>query len=906
MTPFGHARSSTIRMLLERQNQAMNAQRGTVLQVATRIALLALAYVITGRLALLLAIPPGYASAIFPPVGVGFAAILLWGYPMLSGVLLGSTLLNISIAWSKSGGFSWTGLLVAFGIALGTTLHNLSSTILVKRFIGSSTTLRSERDVILFLLIGGPFACLISATWGVTVLYIAGGVSASQYWFSWWTWWVGDGTGVLIAAPLMLIFFAKPREVWGNRRNTVGLPLFVSCAVMVFAFVHASRLEQESISGRFYERARLMTASIKSHFDSQADLVLLMERFWAAAPNSGRAEFRTFSTKLRLTDPDLQAASWDVLVRDNERADFERSMIAQGFAEFSIKELSADNQLIKAKQRDEYIVPTYIEPYEQNSIVIGFDLASNAARAESLAWARDRDESAMTEPIDLVQNKGTRKGVVFYHPVYTGNPTNEMERRAQLRGFAAVALYPETLTSLALAAYSKDDYRLRLNDITDPDQPITVIDSSTEQESIHAIHFAFREQWSIGGRTLEVVITPTLSFMQANRSLQAWIVLAGGLGLCGLLGAFLLILSGRASQIEQVVQQRTAELSAILNNAAEAIFTFNADGGIERANPATAQLFDYPLEKLIERRITDLIPQIDWNSLPSADGRREIIGYRKDGSPLTLEMTLSRMDIRGRVLFTCMLHDISSRKKAERLKNEFVSTVSHELRTPLTSISGSLALVAGGVVGDVSSDVLELVNIAKDNATRLTLLVNDILDIEKLEAGKLDVVCSTQDLLPIVQQALVQNRGYANRYGIDVKLDETRLPERPILVDVDPSRLLQVMANLLSNAIKFSPSNGKVEVSVEIADACARVAVRDQGPGIPDDFRERIFEKFAQADGGDTRARGGSGLGLSISKALVEKFGGTIGFDSTPGDGSTFYFVLPVAKPFSLDAESPQ
>ncbi len=385
--------------------------------------------------------------------------------------------------------------------------------------------------------------------------------------------------------------------------------------------------------------------------------------------------------------------------------------------------------------------------------------------------------------------------------------------------------------------------------------------------------------------------------MQANRSLQAWVVLAGGLALCGLLGAFLLILSGRTRQTEQLVEQRTAELSAILDNAAEAIVTFNADGGIERANPATAQLFDYPLEKLFERHITDLIPQIDWSCVPSADGRREVSGYRKDGSPVTLEMTLSRMDIRGRVLFTCMLHDISSRKEAERLKNEFVSTVSHELRTPLTSISGSLALIAGGVVGDVSSDVLELVNIAKDNAGRLTLLVNDILDIEKLESGKIDVVCSTQDLLNIVQQALVQNRGYANRYGIEVKLDETRLPDRPILVNVDPSRLLQVMANLLSNAIKFSPTDGRVEVSVEMVNGDSRVTVRDRGPGIPDDFRERIFEKFAQADGGNTRARGGSGLGLSISKAIVERFGGTLRFDSTPGDGSTFYFVLPIAKP---------
>jgi PAS domain S-box-containing protein len=793
--------------------------------------------------------------------------------------------------------FRGLGLLVAFGIAVGSTLHNLLSTFLVKRCIGSSTTLSSERDVILFLLFGGPIACLVSATWGVTVLHVAGAVTTSQYWFSWWTWWVGDGTGVLIAAPIMLIAFAKPREIWSNRRITVGLPLLISCAVMVFTFVRASRLEQENVSARFYERARLMTASIKSHYDAQIDLVLLVERFLAAAPKSGRAEFSTFSAKLRTTHPDLQSVSWLMRIRDDERADFERSMVAQGFMGFTIKEISANDQFIAAKQRPEYIVTTFIEPYEHNSRVVGFDLASERTRSAALAWSRDRDKPTITAPLDLVRDNIKKIGVILLDPLYTENPKNESERRAQLRGFAAVVLYPETLTANALAAYSHDDYQLRLTDVTNPDQPITAVDSSKQGESINSVPFEFRDHWSVGGRTLEVVIAPTSSFLQANRSLQAWVVLAGGLGLCGLLGAFLLILSGRTNHIEQLVEQRTFELSAILDYAAEAIVTFDSDGAIERANPATARLFDYDLEKLPEYRVTDLIPQIDWNRISTTERRNEINGYRKDGSPLTLEMTLSRIDISGRVLFTCMLHDISSRKKAERLKNEFVSTVSHELRTPLTSISGSLALIAGGIAGDVSDDVLELVNIAKDNAGRLTLLVNDILDIEKLESGKLDVVCSKQDLLKIVQQALVQNHGYANRYGIEVKFDETRLPERPILVDVDPSRLLQVITNLLSNAIKFSPSGGSVEVSVEMVDTNARVAVRDQGPGIADDFRERIFEKFAQADGGDARARGGSGLGLSISKALVERLGGTIGFDSTPGNGSTFYFMLPIAKP---------
>ncbi|HRI70977.1 MAG TPA: MASE1 domain-containing protein, partial [Polyangium sp.] len=233
-----------------------NANASLATGLALRIFLLAMAYIVTGRLALLLAIPPGFATAIFPPVGVGLAAVLLWGNPMLAGVLLGSTLLNLSIAWSSGGEISWRGLLVAFGIAIGSSLQNALAAALIRRFVGFPAPLHDEREVAAFLFIGAPLACIVSATWGVTVLYLAGAVPAGQYAFSWWTWWVGDGTGVLIATPLMLVFFAKPRELWSRRRRTVGLPLIISCIVMVVTFIHASRFEQDGIATHFRDRAR--------------------------------------------------------------------------------------------------------------------------------------------------------------------------------------------------------------------------------------------------------------------------------------------------------------------------------------------------------------------------------------------------------------------------------------------------------------------------------------------------------------------------------------------------------------------------------------------------------------------------------------------------------------------------
>jgi PAS domain S-box-containing protein len=234
--------------------------------------------------------------------------------------------------------------------------------------------------------------------------------------------------------------------------------------------------------------------------------------------------------------------------------------------------------------------------------------------------------------------------------------------------------------------------------------------------------------------------------------------------------------------------------------------------------------------------------------------------------------------------------DITEMKRIDRMKSEFVSTVSHELRTPLTSIRGSLGLIAGGVAGAVPEAVKNLVDIAKNNCERLIRLINDILDSEKIESGQMRLALQEVALQPLLQQVLVANEGFASQHGVSLRL---HAPDAPVQVNIDVDRITQVLTNLLSNAVKFSPRSGAVEVRLSTQDGWARVEVRDHGPGIPDEFRSRIFQKFSQADSSDTRLKGGTGLGLAISKAIVERLGGAIGFSSVTGAGTTFFFELP-------------
>jgi signal transduction histidine kinase len=234
----------------------------------------------------------------------------------------------------------------------------------------------------------------------------------------------------------------------------------------------------------------------------------------------------------------------------------------------------------------------------------------------------------------------------------------------------------------------------------------------------------------------------------------------------------------------------------------------------------------------------------------------------------------------------------TERKRLERLKDEFVSTVSHELRTPLTSISGSLGLLMGNAAGNLPDSARRLVAIAHTNSQRLVRLINDILDIEKMEAGRVVFNFSRVEVRPLVAQAIEDNRGFAEGYGVRVRLEDT-LTAGAADVRADPDRLLQVVTNLLSNAIKFSPARNEVVVAVEKGTDMVRLTVRDHGPGIPVDFKPLIFEKFAQADAGDARQKGGTGLGLSIVKQIVDRLGGEVGFADAPGGGTIFHVQLP-------------
>lgn len=346
-------------------------------------------------------------------------------------------------------------------------------------------------------------------------------------------------------------------------------------------------------------------------------------------------------------------------------------------------------------------------------------------------------------------------------------------------------------------------------------------------------------------------------------------------------------------QADEMLRKREEKYRALVNAIPDLMVLISRDGMFLEHKAGKDSM--YAFESLQGKSLHDVLPyQIAQSALNHINTALDTDTIQIFEYQMIIDDVLHDYEMRivvsGQDIVLAIVRDISERKKAERLKNEFVSIVSHELRTPLTSIRGSLSLIAGAMAHDLSPKVKSMVDIAHKNSERLVSLVNDILDIDKIESGKMVFELKSVDIIALVEQAVETNRSYGVQYNITYQI-QTDFPAAKIYADDD--RIMQVLTNLLSNAAKFSPRGSTVLIQVSRHDKNIRVEVTDSGPGIPTEFRSRIFQKFAQADSSDTRQKGGSGLGLSISKAIIEKHNGTIGFESVVNNGTTFFFEIP-------------
>ncbi len=359
-----------------------------------------------------------------------------------------------------------------------------------------------------------------------------------------------------------------------------------------------------------------------------------------------------------------------------------------------------------------------------------------------------------------------------------------------------------------------------------------------------------------------------------------------------------------------VVRQNEQRIRTIVETSLDAFIGMDLDGRVIDWNSQAEQLLGWRRDEALGKLLGELIfPQSylpahletlrryrEAGELDSLNRRVERTVRDRRGQEFQVEMSVRLAGGAGSAFFSIFVRDISLRKKVEQMKNELVATVSHELRTPLTSMRASLSLLVSGAVDGVPEEAGELIEIAHRHCERLVRMVNDMLDVQKIESGEVQLVRADQPLLPILKDAAAAMRGHAGQAGVRIECDcGDGDGDADLRANVDGDRLTQVLTNLLSNAIKFSPRGAAVALCLARRGDGIRISVFDRGPGIPANFRDRIFQRFAQADG-EAERRQGSGLGLSISRNIVEEHGGRLDFADREGGGTEFFVDLPAVR----------
>jgi PAS domain S-box-containing protein len=860
--------------------------------------LIALAYVLSGHASLPLAIPPGYATAFFLPSGVALTCLLMGGYRLAPAVWVGSLVLNLTLV---SGPISTTAMVVAAGIASGSTLQACVGCFFVRRVAGPEPRLQRLAEIARMLLACGPFACLIAASCATAVLLLTHTIPLHEAGLTWLIWWVGDMLGVLVGLPLLLAVCNWPQATWQGRRHTVLWPLVVCLTAVVALFVRVSQYEQTQLQTEFLRQAERTALSTKTNLLRYLQSAQATRRFVEVTDRESADAFRHFVRGELELLPGLRSVSWAPRVAYADVGAYEAQLRARAGSEATLREWQSTSSLQPAQPRPEYYPLTFVESSADSAPALGADLLSEPTRSHAVLSALAQDDLAISGRIHMLGDEDSGWSALAIVPVHEPSTWRVV-------GVVSSVLRLESIVRQNADLEHSSELKLSIWDVTTKDSTAQLYGAAETPPGNEPL--VFRLPVVLGDRTWELRVVPAQQIsITTTRRWQTWAVLIAGVLFSGLLTVLLLDQSGEKTRVAALVAERTETLhqreqflSAVLQSALDGLLTLDSEGRVRSANPAAVRLLGLSPLGAAGMPLSEVLPRLDWPPLlaelerlpPESLGiRRETHARRRDGSEVPVELALSNASASGARTYVCLLHDVSERARVAQMKDEFVSTVSHELRTPLTSILGALGLINRGGLGAQADAAPMLLTIAESNAQRLLHLINDLLDVDKMEAGQLDLECKVAELAPLLSRSLEENRGYAERFQVALRLLPGVAPGA--LAEVDETRFAQIMSNLLSNAIKFSSQGSAVEVDLAQEPEWVEVIVRDSGAGIPAHFQPLLFRKFSQADSSDTRRQRGTGLGLYLTRLLVERMHGSIRFETAEGQGTTFFVRLPRA-----------
>jgi PAS domain S-box-containing protein len=648
----------------------------------------AISYFLLGEAGLLLAIPPGYASAIFPAAAVGFIAVLHRGWRVLPGVWLGSVSINVGIAM-QHGDLSGSDLWMAGLIALGSSAQAcLASVLIQSRLKQAWQTLVNDSDILWFLLLAGPLASLVSCSWATLCLWFGGVINISDLSFNWWNWWVGDTLGVLLFSPVLLAMLYRQQVPWQSRLRSVIIPTLLLTFILITIFVFVSnkdiQLQKRNIEGHGQKITHLINLELMAYQENIDALVRLL----TISPTLTRADFDQFTLPLFKQHEDVHALSWNPLIKAEQRADFETLLAKENaLPDFHITERDASQQLTVAKPREWYVVVGYISPQNGNEKALGFDIASNPIRLNAIQTAMQSGQLTATLPIQLVQDNSKANGLLLLQPIYNKQAADKLPS-----GFAVGVFKIEGMLKKLINQHLPEGLLFSMEDLQAGYSNGLLYSNLDPQDQMESV-MVWKQSLDFGGRQWQITLYTTHSFLIAQRSLLAWAILALGLVTTSLLQAMMLGVTGRTFSIQQHVEQQTQEISrknvALLENQSHLLFEkekyqnllqasgdgihiLDLQGRVRETNPTFCEMLGYRYEEVIGMSVlqweANFNPEEAVKKIHENFNRANVFETRhrrKDGSIIDVEVSAKAISINGETLLWNASRDISDRKRAE-------------------------------------------------------------------------------------------------------------------------------------------------------------------------------------------------------------------------------------------------
>jgi|GEM_PF-1276240 len=788
------------------ETSASGSPEKTRFSPAVCFLLIASGYWAAGHFALFLAIPPGYASPIWPAAGVALSGILLRGYRYLPAVFVGSLIINAQIAIDNGASLdSGASLFVALSIAIGAVMQAAFSAWLVRRCVEFPNRLENLGEIALLSVLGGPVGCALNALWGTATLYLSGTLPSDAVLSNGITWWLGDALGVACFAPVLLLLCESRLSEQRFRKFVVGSGQLGVFALVVFAVNVLKEGEEERQALAFEHESFGLRAELQETVHQYTRVLRSLNSFFRASSKVSAEDFESFTADFLREYPGIHGLSWNARVAHADRDRFEATREFFGETEFQIKHLNGEGGMVVAPEASLYFPVTYISPRKGNEKALGLDVYGDESRRLAMHRAERLRQPVSTGLLSIVQ-AADQKGFLVYEPVFeTG------EQETQLSGYVVgVFLFKELLQRTVTLA-GRGDLDIQVIELGAAED-LMVLDTRDSQTIAYPNRYAKQVAFPLQafGKKWSMRVSENSSSVSNNDGRTLWFSLIGGCLFSALVGMTLLNVTGRTEAVQRLVEKKTTQLKA--------------------------------KAMLLEKSNVDL---------------RELA---------------------------------KQAEAANVAKSRFLASMSHEIRTPMNGLIGVIHLLSEGLP-EAKRDLLK---IARQSAETLLVLINDILDFSKIEAGHMELE-QEEFVVPEVLKDVVQLYSAASlEKGVELELSID--PSAVRWAKGDRHRLKQVLSNLVGNAVKFT-QEGRVELvcSYEEGEDEGRLLfqVRDTGIGLRHAEKEKLFAPFTQAEAGTARRFGGSGLGLSISKELVELMGGRIRVESSFGAGSVFSFELP-------------